>query len=709
MASNLISPGVSVNIIDQSFYVSGIASSVPLLFIATADEKLQADGVTPALGTYEYGVIREVTSVQQSLNLYGTPVFLTSPTGDAYHGDARNEYGLDGLNKALEVVDRVYVVRANVNLNDDIAGIQDLWERKLSDSADFLNSLVQDYISQYNQENGLLPSDPGYKETVDGDELKILVSEALGDVLSLFSFSSQQFQNAFIQDHSVPHAGYQDILFTTTGGFLQLSDITGLVPTSRYSADVEIVSGTGTQVFHVSLLGSQAVTFGDLVSYLSTQFGAAGSAQLLNGRLRIQSSLNGVTSSVTIMADGTSGSLPLFSSLNLYLELDTPVQGTGTGALNIYDSTYTTIVGSYTGLDDMIDSWTSGNVVPDEFTASEAEGLLSAASSDFEFTKEFKNYTSLGANDAARRAAIVKQLQAVINDPSTGVRADNVTYNIVACPGYFETSDELVRLSQSVRSEIFVIGETPFDKPPTGPNGITTWATTPARVNDSLIAYWYAHGLSSNIDGANIMTTAGSTALRTLLYSDSVGELWYAPAGVTRGTCPHLTDVGYVTGTLGGPTTFTEDFLDEGTRDSLYEFPKNINPITYIPGRGILVMGQKTSEGATSSLDRINVERLTLYIKRQLRQALFAFLFEPNDKKTWDNAKFVVDNFMNTLVQRRGLYDFLTICDASNNTPDTIDNNEMHVAVYIKPVKAVEFIYVDVTLVNTGTDFSTAV
>jgi hypothetical protein len=709
MASNLISPGVSVNIIDQSFYVSGIASSVPLFFVATADQKLQSDGVSPALGTYDYGVLREVTSVQQSQNLFGTPRFLTSPTGEAYHGDARNEYGLDAMNKALEVVDRVYVIRANVNLDDSIESIQGLWERNISDAADYLNTLVQSYIDQSNTANGFLPSDPGYVETVTGEELKTLVNEALADTLASFSFSSQKFQNAFIQDHDVPHAGYQDVLFTTSGGFLQLSDITGLLPASRYSADVEVVSGTGTQVVSFSLLGSQAVTFGDLVSYLTAHLGAAGSAQLLNGRLRLTSSLAGVTSSVNIIADGVSGSLPLFASLNLYQSLDVPVDGTGSGALNVYDSSYETIVGSYTGLDDMIDSWTSGNVVPDEFTAAEAEGLLSAASSDFEFTNEFKNYTVLGANDAARRAAIVKALQAAINDPSSGVTSDALDYNVVACPGYFETSDELVRLSQSVRSEVFVVGETPFDKAPTGPSGITTWAVTPARTNSNLIGYWYGHGISSNLDGADIMTTAGSTAIRTILYSDSVGELWYAPAGVTRGTCPHLTNVGYVTGTLGGVTTFTQNYLDDGTRDSLYATPKNINPITFIPGRGILVMGQKTSQTATSALDRINVERMTLYIKRQLRQALFSFLFEPNDKQTWDAVKSMVDNFMSTLVSRRGLYDYLVVCDASNNTGATIDNNELHVAVYIKPVKAVEFIYVDVTLVNTGTDLSGSV
>jgi hypothetical protein len=706
MASTLVSPGVTSTLIDQSFYVSGQAATVPLIFIATADEKFQADGVTPALGTFEYGVLREVTSVQQALQLYGIPRYLTDAMGNPFHGDSRSEFGLDALIKVLGVGSRAYVVRANVNLDDDIDSLKSLWDRKTTDAADYLSTLVQMFIQQFNAENMLVPSDADYKQTVTGSELQNLVSEAMSETFASYSFSSQVFQNAFIQDHTIAHPGYQDVLFDSSHGYISLADVTGLVPTTHYAADIEVVSGSGTNTFHVTILGNQATTFGDLVALLNAQFGSAATVSLLNGRLRTTSTLDGVTSHVEILTDGPSGASPLFASLNLYKSIDVSVDGTGATALNVYDPTYTTIVGVYDGLDGMINNWTSGNLVPDEFTAAEAEGLLLAAVGDFEDTKEFLVNTSLGSNDAARRAAIVKQLQAVVNDPTTGVTGENILYDLVACPGYWEVTNELVTLSQSIRGEVFVIGETPYDKPALGPNGITIWATTVNRVNNYLDGYWYGHGLSSNIDGATILTTSAATALRTIVYSDSVAEKWYAPAGTSRGTCPHLSDIGYVSGTLGGVTTFTSDYLDQGTRDSLYEFPKNINPITYIPGRGILVMGQKSSSPATSALDRINVVRLSLYIQRQMRMALFPFLFEPNDKKTWDSVKYVADTFLNGLVQRRGLYDFITICDTTNNTSGEIDNNELHLDIYIKPTKAVEFIYVDITLVNTGTDFT---
>ena len=90
--------------------------------------------------------------------------------------------------------------------------------------------------------------------------------------------------------------------------------------------------------------------------------------------------------------------------------------------------------------------------------------------------------------------------------------------------------------------------------------------------------------------------------------------------------------------------------------------------------------------------------------KRELRKAVFPFLFEPNDQITRDQAKYVVDNFLESLISRRGLYDYASVCDASNNTPDTIDRHELWIDVAIKPVKSVEFIFIPIRVVNTGAD-----
>jgi phage tail sheath protein FI len=91
-----------------------------------------------------------------------------------------------------------------------------------------------------------------------------------------------------------------------------------------------------------------------------------------------------------------------------------------------------------------------------------------------------------------------------------------------------------------------------------------------------------------------------------------------------------------------------------------------------------------------------------MYIKRQLRKSAFPFVFEPNDQITRDNLKAAADGFLNDILAKRGLYDFVTLCDLSNNTPDRIDRNEMYLDVALKPMKAAEFIYIPIRVLSTG-------
>jgi hypothetical protein len=713
----LISPGVDVQIIDESFYIPGRAACVPLIFIATADEKFQVDGVSPAVGTYENNVMRTVTSLKQSLELYGVPKFHRSATGQPHHGDARNEYGLDALNKFLEIGNRAYVIRANVNLNDDLADIKTLWVKKIQAAADYLNELVQDWLDTYNTVNNFFPADVAdYKTQVDAATLKELIDQALTDVFSSYSFQKPEFRDAFLLDHTNPQPAYQRVLTETYAGFVVAGDVTGYEDGQVYGAIIDIVgdpeddnsAASFTASFEFN--GEDIITFGDLVDAMNVVMEGYAVAEIIQGAIKITSTYEGATSEVTIVSDGQSSTLPLFASLNLFDRIEDPKPGYGADSLAIYTDDYNDfdIIGDYDGLYSIIDDWTSGTPETTEFSADDAEGLLLAAADMFDNTKEFVEFSKLGDNDAARRATIVTALQAAVNNPFNGSRNEWIEYNITLAPGYPELADELLRLDDAMNNEVFIIGETPFDKPPTGPNSIAQWAVTPARKTKQHIAYHYGHGISSNIDGNNIMTSAGSTALRVFAYNDDVQAEWYAPAGVQRGTCSHLSDIGYASGTLGGPTTFVSEYLDTGTRDDLYEFPKNINPISFIPGRGILVMGQKTTYGAFSALDRINVVRLTKFIKRQLRKALFAYLFEPNDRITWDLVKAACDGFLGTLIGRRALYDFAVLIDTDNNTPFTIDNNELHVDIAIKPVKAIEFIYVKVRVVNTGANIGTS-
>jgi len=135
-------------------------------------------------------------------------------------------------------------------------------------------------------------------------------------------------------------------------------------------------------------------------------------------------------------------------------------------------------------------------------------------------------------------------------------------------------------------------------------------------------------------------------------------------------------------------------------RDVLYI--NFINPLVFFTGVGLLNYGNKTSYDSSSALDRTNVARLVAYIKRQLTIAGRPFVFEPNDALTRSSIAGVVQSLMVDLVAKRGIYDYLVICDESNNTPARIDRNELWVDVAIEPVKAAEFIYIPVRILNTG-------
>jgi len=185
--------------------------------------------------------------------------------------------------------------------------------------------------------------------------------------------------------------------------------------------------------------------------------------------------------------------------------------------------------------------------------------------------------------------------------------------------------------------------------------------------------------------------------IRTIIRNDEVAFPWLAPAGTRRGVIDNAVQIGYINVATG---EFESLGVRQGLRDTLYE--NSINPITFIPGVGITNFGNKTTTTLTSALDRINVARLIAFIRGRLEVIGKQFLFEPNDQITRNEIRNVIDSLMIDLVAKRGIYDYLVICDLSNNTPARIDRNELYVDIAIEPVKAVEFIYIPVRIKNTG-------
>ena len=293
----------------------------------------------------------------------------------------------------------------------------------------------------------------------------------------------------------------------------------------------------------------------------------------------------------------------------------------------------------------------------------------------------------------AQRAMVTKAMQSAITT-NTGIRSESVYFNLIAAPGYYELMDEMITLNKDKKEIAFVVGDCPMTLK-SDSTSLKAWADAyvPAETYGAI---YYPHGLSSDLSGNNVVIPSSAIALRTIAFSDQVSFPWFAPAGLTRGVVSNATQVGYV----NSEDEFVKVQLSEGQRDTLYN--GRMNPIADFPAQGMAVFGQKTTQATSSALDRINVARLVNYMRHNLDQLSRSFLFEQNDMITRDNMRDAVERFCGNLVTQRGLFDFLVVCDNSNNTPARIDRNELWVDVAIQPAKSVEFIYIPLRIRNTG-------
>lgn len=171
--------------------------------------------------------------------------------------------------------------------------------------------------------------------------------------------------------------------------------------------------------------------------------------------------------------------------------------------------------------------------------------------------------------------------------------------------------------------------------------------------------------------------------------SDAASETWIAPAGLNRGNVGNILDIAF------NP--------NQKQRDRLYEIATN--PVVFFNGDGYAVYGQKTLQNKPTAFDRINVRRLFLTLERATLRTMKYFVFEPNTAFTRKRVKDTIEPIFEACKRRSGVYDYLIVCDDRNNPPDTIDNNELVVDIYLKPVRAAEFILVNFIATRTSQNF----
>jgi hypothetical protein len=316
-----------------------------------------------------------------------------------------------------------------------------------------------------------------------------------------------------------------------------------------------------------------------------------------------------------------------------------------------------------------------------------------------------KNNGSMYSGRLAQRTLVVNAMKSGI-DASLTAREEQNQFNLIAAPAYPELLTNLVALSDERANTLFVVGDTPMRLPAvateivthaTNNNGLGTVADDGLVIGSAYAAVFYPSCQTTDLSGNTVVAPPTHMMVRTILRSDAVSYPWLAPAGTRRGVIDNADRIGYIDSITG---EFVQAAIGQGLRDTLYE--NNINPITFIPGVGITNFGNKTRQGLTTALDRINVARLVAFLRGRLEEIGKLYLFEPNDQITRNEITNTVNSLMIDLIAKRAIYDYLVVCDLSNNTPARIDRNELWVDIAIEPVKAVEFIYIPLRIKNTG-------
>jgi hypothetical protein len=270
---------------------------------------------------------------------------------------------------------------------------------------------------------------------------------------------------------------------------------------------------------------------------------------------------------------------------------------------------------------------------------------------------------------------------------------DAYRYNLITAPGLIYNSSFpshasalslLLSVCQNNGNSMAVIDIAGYG------SNISSTVTAATSVDTSYAAtYWpWVQTLDPNTLQA-VWVPASTMIPGVYAFNDASSEPWTAPAGINRGVIPNA--------------TMAERYLTQGNRDTLYE--ANINPIATFPNTGVTVFGQKTLQKKPSALDRVNVRRLLIELKNYISQIADTLVFEQNTVATRNSFLLQVNPYLSSVQQRNGLYDFRVVMDETNNTPTTIDNNQLIGAIYLQPVRSAEFIYLTFNVSPSGVSF----
>ena len=285
-----------------------------------------------------------------------------------------------------------------------------------------------------------------------------------------------------------------------------------------------------------------------------------------------------------------------------------------------------------------------------------------------------------------------------------------VEYNLVTMPGITNNglNQKLVEMCENRGDALAIIdlknGYTPSTENSNDRvsrkgdvNQVISNKRNTLKINSSYgCAYYPWVQIRDTINNAVLWAPPSVVALGAMAYSEASSQLWFAPAGFTRG--------GLSTNRAAGiPVVGVEERLTARKRDRLYE--ANINPIASFPAEGIVIFGQKTLQLSASALDRINVRRLVIFLKKQISRFAATILFDQNVQTTWNRFKSKVEPFLSDVKAGLGITDYRVILDSTTTTPDLIDRNILYAKIYVKPARAIEYIAIDFIISDSGASF----
>ena len=318
--------------------------------------------------------------------------------------------------------------------------------------------------------------------------------------------------------------------------------------------------------------------------------------------------------------------------------------------------------------------------------------------------KEPFNNTDLNGGTDTTNYAYYSARRAI----DTLANAEEVEYNLMAMPGIYNEAltTHMIETCESRGDAMAVIdldtgyrADTENTQSVQQNRGSVSTAITNLtnrRLNSSYgCAYYPWVQIRDTISDSLLFVPPSIVALGTFSSAQRNSELWFAPAGFTRG--------GLTEGSAGLPVIQARERLTSKNRDDLYE--ANINPIATFPAEGIVIFGQKTLQVTPSALDRINVRRLMIFVKKEISRIAATILFDQNVQATWNRFNSKADDFLRNVQARLGLTDYKIVLDDSTTTPELVDRNVMYAKIFLKPARAIEFIALDFVITNTGAGF----